>query len=154
MEGKDRMENRSREKKRMKPPPLSSGSTFTTYFLCVCSLTNTFTYTQSSRHGVHRVETWHSIRCVKILFLRRSPLDRATSIKCGARRDRKAGRKFREINVLNIPWDGREEKKNMKDIKRGKNSSHAEWCGCHLWRAAPYFISFPAQSDNQCHIFV
>lgn len=113
MERKDRMENGSREKKRMKPPPLSSGSTFTTYFRCVCSVTNTFTYTQSSRHGVHRVETWLSIRCVKILFLGRSPLGRAASIKCGARRDRNDGRKFRKINVLNIPWDGREGEKKI-----------------------------------------
>lgn len=51
-----------------------------------------------------------------------------------------------------LGWEG--GKKYMKDIKRGKNSSHSERRRCHLWRAAPYFISFPALSDNQCHIFV
>lgn len=148
------MENGSREKKRMKPPPLSSGSTFTTYFLCVCSVTNTFTYTQSSRHGVHRVETCHSIRCMKILFLPRSPLDRATSIKCWSAERQKRWEKVQGNKCAKHPlgWEGGE--KNMKDIKRGKNSSHAERRGRQLWRAAPYFISFPALSDNQCHIFV
>lgn len=139
------------EKKRIKPPPLSSGSTFTTYFPCLlCDKHfHLHTNTQTSRHGIlHRVDA-------AISFTRRKSFSAVPiglhHVNQYENRGAKTPRWSAEKRCAKLPLG--EKKKKMKDMKEAKFVPNWMLRISSLENCSSY-ISFPALSDNQCHITV